>query len=94
MAEIERLEPFGERNPEPTFLARAARVRAASVVGGEHLKLLLEQGGRTLAAIGFGMADRPVERGSEVDVLYSPMISEWGGQRTLELRLRDLKRTQ
>jgi len=94
MEEIERLEPFGEGNPEPTFLARGVRVRDCSLVGGEHLKLFLEQGGRTFAAIGFGMADYPVDRGTEIDVLYTPMISEWGGQRTLELRLRDLKRRQ
>jgi len=93
MAEIERLEPFGERNPPPTFLLRQARVRDRAVVGEKHLKLFLEQGGRTFAAIGFGMAEVAAERGDEVDALYTPMISEWGGQRTLELRLRDLRRS-
>jgi len=92
MADIERLEPCGAQNPEPTFLARGARVRARSVVGGQHLKLSVEQGGRSLQAIGFGLGDFAAEAGAEIDLLYTPMISEWGGNRTLELRIRDLKR--
>ena len=44
-------------NPEPTFLARAVRVRERRIVGETHLKLFLEQEGRCLPAIGFGMAD-------------------------------------
>ena len=90
-ADLERLEPFGMGNPEPTFLARAVRVRERRIVGETHLKLFLEQEGRCLPAIGFGMADLEVAAGDRLDVLYSPMVNEWNGSEYTELRLRDLR---
>ena len=90
-ADLDRLEPFGMANPEPVFLARAVRVRDRRIVGETHLKLLLEQDGRILPAIGFGMSDRPVAAGDCLDVLFSPMQSEWNGTTSTELRLRDLR---
>jgi single-stranded-DNA-specific exonuclease len=92
VSELDRLEPYGTSNPEPTFLARGVRVRSRAVVGGSHLKLLLQSGKRALSAIGFGMADREVSEGDEVEMLYRPRISEWGGQRNLEVEIRDLRR--
>lgn len=90
-ADLERLEPYGMGNPEPTFLARAVRVRDRRIVGETHLKLFLEQDGRCLPAIGFGMADIEVAAGDQLDVLFSPMVSEWDGNEYTELRLRDLR---
>jgi single-stranded-DNA-specific exonuclease len=90
-ADLERLEPYGMGNPEPVFLARAVRVRDRRVVGETHLKLLLEQDGRSLPAIGFGMADATVAAGDHLDVLFSPMQNEWNGNTTTELRLRDVR---
>jgi single-stranded-DNA-specific exonuclease len=90
-SDLERLEPYGMGNPEPVFLARAVRVRDRRVVGETHLKLLLEQDGRSLPAIGFGMADSTVAAGDHLDVLFSPMQNEWNGNTTTELRLRDLR---
>jgi single-stranded-DNA-specific exonuclease len=90
-ADLERLEPYGMGNPEPTFLARAVRVRERRIVGETHLKLFLEQDGRCLPAIGFGMADVEVAAGDQLDVLFSPMLSEWNGSEYTELRLRDLR---
>jgi len=93
LADIDRLEPFGPANPQPTFLARAVPVHSRKIVGSSHLKLLLGAGGRTLPAIGFGMADAEVAAGDTVDVLYRPTLSEWGGRTTLEVELRDLRRS-
>jgi single-stranded-DNA-specific exonuclease len=90
-ADLDRLEPFGMGNPEPVFLARRLRVRDRRIVGESHLKLLVEQDGRRLPAIGFGMADLPVTAGDWLDVLFSPMRSDWNGTTTTELRLRDLR---
>jgi hypothetical protein len=61
------------------------------VVGETHLKLQLQQEGRALSAIGFGMADQSVEAGTRLDVLFSPMVREWAGSTYLELRLRDFR---
>jgi single-stranded-DNA-specific exonuclease len=93
-ADLERVEPFGMGNPEPIFLARETRVRDRRIVGETHLKLILEQDGRSLSAIGFGMADLSVAAGDRLDVLFSPMRSEWNGLDYTELRLRDLRTHQ
>ena len=90
--DLERLEPYGVGNPQPLFMARQVGVRARRVVGESHLKLLLEQDGRTLPAIGFGMSDQPVGEGDRLDILFSPMLSTWQGNTTLELRLLDVRR--
>jgi single-stranded-DNA-specific exonuclease len=93
-ADLERIEPYGMGNPEPIFLARDARVCDRRIVGETHLKLILEQDGRRLSAIGFGMADLAVAAGDRLDVLFSPMRSEWNGLDYTELRLRDLRSHQ
>jgi len=90
-ADLERLEPYGMGNPEPIFLTRDVRVRDSRVVGETHLKLFLEHEGRRVPAIGFGMARASVASGDRLDVLFSPMMSEWNGSEYTELRIRDLR---
>ena len=87
------LEPHGASNPEPIFLARAVSVVSRRVVGENHLKLYLRQSKRALSAIGFGMADAPVEDGATLDILFSPEHNEWNGNTSIQLRLRDLRAT-
>jgi single-stranded-DNA-specific exonuclease len=98
--QVRQLEPYGQGNPEPIFMARGVEVNAARVVGGKpllgnpgHLKLALRspRGGRPHDAIGFGMGHLPITAGARIDVLYTPEINVWNGQASLQLRLRDLK---
>jgi single-stranded-DNA-specific exonuclease len=91
LADLARLEPFGTGNAEPMFLTRNVRVRDRRIVGEHHLKLVLEQDGRTIQAIGFGMGDLSVAAGDQLDVLYGIMSNEWNGNVSAELRLRDLR---
>ncbi len=90
-AEIARLEPFGPANPEPLFLARDVRVRQRRVVGEHHLKLMLEQGGRSMPAIGFGMSDQTIAAEDRLDILFHIMANEWNGNLFSELRIKDLR---
>ncbi|MDX2169786.1 MAG: single-stranded-DNA-specific exonuclease RecJ [Deltaproteobacteria bacterium] len=89
--DLARLEPCGMGNPEPVFLARDVRVRDRRIVGDSHLKLQLEQGGRTMPAIGFGMGDLGIAVGTRLDILFQPLLNEWNGNISTELRLRDLR---
>jgi single-stranded-DNA-specific exonuclease len=91
LADLARLEPFGTGNHEPLFLSRNVRVRDRRIVGEHHLKLVLEQDGRTIQAIGFGMGDLSVAAGDQIDVLYGVLANEWNGNISAELRLRDLR---
>jgi single-stranded-DNA-specific exonuclease len=103
LAEVRRLEPYGQGNPEPIFLAREAQVVALRTVGGNpsfgkpgHLKLVLRspRGGRPVDAIGFGMGNLPVAQGGRINVLYTPEINVWNGAASLQVRLRDLRIAQ
>lgn len=100
IAEVRRLEPYGQGNPEPIFLARGIEVRSVRPVGrgavpGKpgHLKFILcsSRGGRPFDAIGFGMAPLPISPGARLDILYTPAINVWNGYEHLQLRLRDVK---
>jgi single-stranded-DNA-specific exonuclease len=91
LADLERLEPYGPSNAEPTFLARQVTVQSRRVVGEKHLRLYLRQGSRALPAIGFGLADAAIDEGASLDVLVSPEYNEWNGTVTLQLRLRDFR---
>jgi single-stranded-DNA-specific exonuclease len=99
---LQRLSPFGEGNPEPTFLSRNVLVAEARPVGedGKHLRLKLKDGGEgdaygsavTWPAIGFGLGRAQVEPGQRLDVVYSLGADRAGGG-ALELRVKDLAST-
>ena len=89
--DLVQLEPHGPGNPEPVFLTRGVVVISHRVVGENHLKLYLRHGDRPLSAIGFGMAEQPVEDGAVLDILFSPELDEWNGSTSVQLRLRDLR---
>jgi single-stranded-DNA-specific exonuclease len=82
------LEPFGNMNPEPMFLAR--RVEFAQVLPTrkpEHPRLKLRQeGGRLIKATAFGMGERIAQLGQGflADVVFQARINEWQGSRSLE----------
>ncbi len=88
--DLERLSPFGMGNHEPIIGVRNVSVKSRQIVGGDHLKLSVEQDGRTLEAIGFRMADRDIRRGQAVDIAFFPEIRAWGGMSYLQLRLKDI----
>jgi single-stranded-DNA-specific exonuclease len=94
-AELAQLQPFGVGNEAPVLAAAGARVRASRRVGddGSHLKLTLECERDAVAhsAIAFRMGDRDPGVGASVDVVFRPELSEWRGERRLELNVTDLK---
>jgi single-stranded-DNA-specific exonuclease len=89
--ELERLEPHGPGNASPVFFGRGLSVLSSRVVGNGHLKLFLAQNEVRFSAIGFGMGGRAIEPGELVDVLYRPVINDYNGTRSLELKLQDLR---
>ena len=57
------VEPFGRGNPEPVFALPAVRVRHARIVGRNHVRADLADGGSgRLAAIAFRTAETPLGR--------------------------------
>ena len=91
LEDLARLEPHGPSNAEPVFLGRGVTVVSRRCVGEHHLKLYLRQGNRAFPAIGFGMAEAPIDDGSCLDILFSPEHNEWNGSTSIQLRLRDIR---
>jgi single-stranded-DNA-specific exonuclease len=91
---VRRLEPFGNGNPEPLFLVRNVHVRAARLVGGEHLKLRLEEGqAGGLSAIAFKRKELldVLPSGARIELTCHLEDNDYSGVPTLELRVRDLR---
>ncbi len=93
--ELERLQPFGTGNPEPTFVSRGISVLEKRVVGEGHLKLVLRQPGSVpLDSIGFRMgslADAIDAGNGRIDAVFTPELNEWKGSSRIQLRLRDVR---
>ncbi|MGQ9572868.1 MAG: single-stranded-DNA-specific exonuclease RecJ, partial [Dehalococcoidia bacterium] len=92
---LQRFQPHGQDNPEPTFLSRSVLVADSRLAGndGQHLRLKLKDGPVTWPAIAFDMGERAVEPGQRVDVVYS-LTSERRDNEALELRVKDLAPSQ
>lgn len=90
---LSRLEPCGEGNPPPVFLASGAQVGACRRVGvdGGHLKLSLTDGSHRADGIAFGfghMADLALER---VDALFSLDRNVFRGRASAQMQVQALR---
>ncbi len=88
--EVQKLQPFGLGNYEPSFSSKAV-VKSFRTVGsdGKHLKLELQG----FSAIGFNIGSMAgkLKVDSEVEVAYGLSLNEWNGAKNLELKLKDIK---
>ena len=91
---LQYFQPYGQGNPEPTFLSRGVSVAGTRLLGsdGQHLRLKLKDGRVTWPAIAFGMGGRAVEPGQRLDVVYSLASERWSDD-ALELRIKDFALT-
>lgn len=90
-ASIQKLAPFGQGNPAPTFLSRRVNVVECRTMGsnGDHLRLRLKQGNASWDAVGFGLGSYRKEISSLIDIVYNLELDHWNGQDTLRLNILD-----
>jgi single-stranded-DNA-specific exonuclease len=89
--QLERLEPCGQDNPEPTFATLGVRLRGAPrVVGKDHLKFFVTDGETSAEAIWWKMAEREVPSGP-MDVAFNAELHEYRGEWTVQLKVRDVR---
>ena len=88
---IQKLAPFGQGNPLPTFLSRGVEVVECRTMGsnGNHLRLKLKKGDITWDTVGFGMGSDKPETNALLDIVYNLEIDHWSGQMMLRLNLQD-----
>jgi len=91
---ISQMEPFGPENLRPQFLATNVFDTGSSrILKEQHLRFVLRQGHTTFSGIGFGMADKLplLQMKQPVDVVFKLDENEWNGQKSLQLRVIDLR---
>ncbi len=97
-SEIQQLDPFGMGNPEPTFLTRNLTVENLRIVGndGKHLKIdfRIKMSDMRISGIYFnGSSKSKIKIGDKADVVYTLDENIWNGNKTLQLKVKDIKKT-
>lgn len=88
---LQRLQPFGQANPEPVWMMRNARVSGSPrVVGNKHLKLTLVAADCSFEAIAFNYPLEQLPAGC-IDVAFSLKENDWNGNRSLQLQVKDIR---
>ncbi len=93
---LEELEPFGMGNPAPIFgLYNLEILRINELSGGKHTKLLLTKGGHTAQVMVFGVPTSafPFSVGDLVDLAVTLGVNEYGGNRSVSLVTKGIKKT-
>jgi len=94
---IEKFEPFGNSNPNPSFLTKNVEIINARAVGAKrnHLKLKLKKDSKVFNAIGFGMVDlvKDINTKERFDIVYSVELNRWNNDINIELKLKDMRAT-
>lgn len=89
---VAAMEPFGAANNKPTFMSRNVSPVEVKTIGstGKHLRLTVEDDGRRVGGIGFGLGDARLGRG-HVDIVYELRNDTWRGRIRKELGLLDIR---
>jgi single-stranded-DNA-specific exonuclease len=94
---LSQMEPYGPGNMKPIFLSKNCIVCDATLLKGEHLKILVKQANSDiqLPAIGFRMPELYdlVTSGCAIDLVYTIESNTWNNKTTLQLMIKDIKKS-
>ena len=94
LSSLELFEPYGNENMQPILYCEAKQAWAPKVIGGNHLKLYLEQEDRMLEGIGFGMAEKRHNirrKDITLRIAYTPQINKFHNKSSIQLLIRDFQ---
>lgn len=91
---LQRMAPFGTGNARPLLATREVELADTprSVGrGGAHLQFAVRQGRAVRKAIAFGRGEQAEELSQHrrLRLAFEPIVNEWNGRRTVELKVRD-----
>ena len=95
ITQLDRLGPFGHKNPRPIFAASQVELAEPprTMGGGDrHLSLRVRHYGTVMRAVAFGRGEwaKEIEKsGGPIALCFEPMINRFRGRETVELRLLD-----
>lgn len=89
--QLQRLNPFGQNNPEPVWVLYGVEVVGKPrVVGQKHLKLSLVGNKRKFDAIAFNYPLAQLPNGL-VDIAFTLTENSWNGSTTLQLQTKGIQ---
>jgi single-stranded-DNA-specific exonuclease len=91
---LNQMEPYGPENPRPVFLAKRVEDYGWSkVVKEAHIRFVLKQEGTAFTGIGFNLAHQfpLLQMRSPLDIVFTLDENEWNGQKSLQLKIIDLR---
>jgi single-stranded-DNA-specific exonuclease len=89
-AGLEQLEPFGQENSTPVFMATGLRLRGtARVLKKKHLKFSVTDGARVVDTIWWGQGD--AELPGRLDLAFIAERQEFRGEESVQLIVRDVR---
>ena len=92
---IRQMEPFGPENLRPVFVAKKVwNTGYSKIVKEEHIRFSLKQNNIVFTGIGFKMAEKFHLLQNPIDIVFKIEENEWNGNKTLQLRVIDLRSSE
>ena len=91
---LKQMEPFGPENMRPIFVSKKVyNTGFSKVLKEQHIKFSLKQSNTTMNGIGFGIAEKfsILEMNRPIDVAYTIDLNEWNGNKSVQIKVIDLK---
>lgn len=91
---LQILEPYGVGNPIPVFAMKGINVNELTGISeSKHTKFVFGDGKYTVSAMYFSNSPDSLDIyvGDKVDILFNVDINEWGGRKSVQLIIRDIK---
>lgn len=91
---LDLFKPYGQENPMPIFFAKARQSWPPKVISGHHLKMYLQEGGRMLEGIAFGMADERDQikrKNIWLDIAFTPQVNHFLNKSSIQLLVRSFQ---
>ncbi|HIJ82098.1 MAG TPA: single-stranded-DNA-specific exonuclease RecJ [Desulfuromonadales bacterium] len=92
LEDLQRLEPFGAGNPEPTLILRGVIAVERRIVGDGHLKLRVSTEGKVFNAIAFRQGECLTD--GLLDIAFFPEGNVWNNTTTLQLRIKAIRKAE
>lgn len=99
IAQFDRLEPFGKGNEKPLFADKNLRISRIAVIGKNKnvLKMnLTDSNGYSIDAVRFHIEENEADKwncGDRVSVLYYPSVNEYNGKRTIQIVIKEMRKS-
>ncbi|HOZ55267.1 MAG TPA: single-stranded-DNA-specific exonuclease RecJ [Clostridia bacterium] len=94
--DLKYLEPFGEGNKMPIFMYKNLKINSIRALSeGKHLKLTLKDDNFIMEAIGFNLGHLSTEYkiGDKIDVAGSLEINSFNSRETVQINLKDIRKS-